>query len=114
MGIIVNSELYPWVSLSAISSILYTRLRCTEDVAYHRMWVAGLFQLQHRVLPALVFARVGKGLELERGSTSPIQSRMSESVRNIRDCLETRTDSEPAKRSLVSPMCLIHGYSDSP
>ena len=70
----VNFELYPWVSLSAISSLLYTRLRCTEDAAYHRMWVAGLFQLQHRVLPGLVFAHAGKGLQLERGSTSPIQS----------------------------------------
>jgi hypothetical protein len=89
---------YPWVFPSAISTILYTKLRRTEDVACHRTWVTGLFQLQHQVPPVLVFALAGIGLWLERGSASTIQSQLPESVRNVRDTREARTVSTPAEK----------------
>jgi hypothetical protein len=92
---------YPEVSPSAISSILYRGLQRTEDAACHRTWVACLFQLQYRVPLALVFAHAGKGPVPGRGSSSMIQSRMSESVRNIREYLETRTVSEPAENEVL-------------
>jgi hypothetical protein len=74
-------------------------LQCTEGAACHRTWVIGLFRLQHRVPPAPVFVPAGRGLGLERGSASSLQSRMSESVSSMHDYLETRTVSEPAENS---------------
>jgi hypothetical protein len=97
-------EPYLWVTPVAISSTLCKRLQCKEDVACHRMWETGLFRLQHQVLLALVFAPAGIGLGLERGSTSTIQSRMSESVRSMRKYIEIRTVSKPAERGLVNAM----------
>ena len=97
-GVIKTFELYPWASPSAISLILYTMPRRMEGAACHRMWVTCLFRLQHRVLPALVFAPVGRGLGPETGSTLMIQSQRSESVRSMCDYLETRTVSEPAEK----------------
>jgi hypothetical protein len=93
-----NHETYLWVTPFAISSTLCKRLQCKEDAAYHRMWVIGLFQLQHQVLLALVFVPAGIGLGLERGSTSTIDTRMSESVRNMRKYIEIRTVSKPAEK----------------
>jgi len=96
---------YPKVSPSAISTIPYIGLQCTEDVACHRTWVACLFQLQDRVPLALVFAHAGKGRVPGRGSTLMIQSQMSESVRSIREYLETRTVSEPAENEVLLEPC---------
>jgi hypothetical protein len=75
-----NSELYLRESPSAISSILYTTLRCTEGAACHRTWATGLFRLLCRVPPALVFSLAGRELGPERVSASTIRSKLSESV----------------------------------
>jgi len=61
------------------------------------MKVIGIVRLRHRVLPALVFALLGKGLEPERETTSRIQSQLWESARNTQEYQETRTVSAPAK-----------------
>src|SRR6266566_517680 len=93
-----NYESYPWVTPFSISSTLCKRLQCKEDPAYHRMWVTGLFRLQHQVLLALVFVLVGIRLGLKRGSTSTIDTRMSESVKSMRKYIEIRTVSKPAEK----------------
>jgi hypothetical protein len=76
-----------------------------EDAACHRTWVVCLFQLQYRVPLALFFAHAEKGRVPGRGSTLMIQSRMSESVRSIREYLETRTVSEPAENEVLLGQC---------
>jgi hypothetical protein len=76
-----------------------------EDAACHRTWVACLFRLQDRVPLALFFAHAGKGRVPGRGSTLMIQSRMSESVRGIREYIETRTVSEPAENKALLELC---------
>jgi hypothetical protein len=43
-----------------------------------------------------------------------IQSRMSESVRSIREYLETRTVSEPAENEVLLERCTCHEYGPSP
>ena len=95
--IMENFESYLWVLPFAISSILYRKLRCTEDAACHRTWVTGLFRLQHQVPPALVFAPAGKGQGQEKGSSSRIRSQVWELVRK-KLIIETRTVSEPAEK----------------
>ena len=97
--------LYPEVSPSAISLILYRGLQCTGDAACHRTWEACLFRSQDQVPLALVFARAGKGRVPGRGSTSMIQSRMSESVSSVCEYVEIRTVSEPAENGVFLEPC---------
>ena len=73
-GLIENPNPYLSVLPSATSSTLYISLQYTEDVACHRTWVTGLFRLQHRVLPVLVFAPSGRGLGLEKENLSRTRS----------------------------------------
>jgi hypothetical protein len=84
------------------------KLQCTEDAACHRTWVTGLFRLQHRALPALVFAPAGRGLGPERGSHRGYSLIVGVSKKPGK-YRETRTVSKPAERGLVSAMYLIHG-----